>query len=119
MNGNEEAVSLWKAGIDDEAEFVVSALSHFEVERLGLKGKLKEAGAILDAINGVTSVAWLDHEILSQAAGLSHGLGIPAMDSLILATLLFNGCTEIYTTDAHLEAYQSNKVSVRNLRNSK
>ena len=118
MNGNEIAVNLWKSGIDDEVEFVVSALSLFEVKRLGFKGKLSEADAVLDAINGVTLVVWLDHDMLSQAAGLSHGLGIPAMDSLILACLIFNGCTEIYTTDSHFEAYQSNKISVKNLRKS-
>jgi predicted nucleic acid-binding protein len=116
MDGNEEAISLWKSGLDDEVEFAVSALSLFEIERLGLKGKLKESDAVLDAINGVTSVVWLDSEIFSRAAGLSHGLGIPAMDSLILTSLITNGCTEIYTTDSHLQAYQSNKVIVRNLR---
>jgi predicted nucleic acid-binding protein len=116
MNGNEEVISLWKSGLDDEVEFAVSALSLFEIERLGLKGKLKRSDAVLDAINGVTSVVWLDSEILSRAAGLSHGLGIPAMDSLILSSLITNGCTEIYTTDSHLQAYQSNKVMIRNLR---
>jgi predicted nucleic acid-binding protein len=116
MNGNEEAISSWKSCLDDEVDFAVSALSLFEIERLGLKGKLKESDAILDAINGVTSVVWLDGEILSRAAGLSHGLGIPAMDSLILTSLITNGCTEIYTTDSHLQAYQSNKVMVRKLR---
>jgi predicted nucleic acid-binding protein len=115
MSGNEEAISLWKSCLDDEVEFTVSALSLFEIERLGLKGKLKESDAVLEAINGVTSVVWLDGEILSRAAGLSHGLGIPAMDSLILASLIANGCAEIYTTDGHLQAYQSNKVKVRNL----
>ena len=118
MNGNEKAINLWKLGIDDEVEFVVSALSLFEVERLGQKGKLKEADAIRDAINAVTFVVWLNQEILSQGAGLSHGLGIPAMDSLILASLLSQGCDEIYTTDSHLEMYRSNKVSVLNLRKS-
>jgi predicted nucleic acid-binding protein len=118
MNGNEMAVNLWSVGIDDEVEFVVSALTLFEVERLGLRGTLSEADAVLDAINGVTQVVWLDHDILSQAARLSRGLGIPAMDSLILASLVSNGCTEIYTTDSHLGAYRSKKVSVRNLRKS-
>lgn len=38
------------------------------------------------------------------------------MDSLILASLVSTDCTEIYTTDSHLEAYQSKKVMVKNLR---
>ncbi len=117
MNGNEEAVSLWKSCLNDEVELVVSSLTLFEIERLGLKGKLRDSEAILDAIDSVTLVVWLEPDMLSLAARFSHGLGIPAMDSLILASLVSNDCTDIYTTDTHLEAYQSNKVRVRNLRN--
>jgi predicted nucleic acid-binding protein len=116
INGNEEAVNLWKSCLDDEVELVVSSLTLFEIERLGLKGKLKDSETILDAIDSVTLVVWLELDMLSLAARFSHGLGIPAMDSLILACLVSNDCTKIYTTDSHLEAYQSNKVRVRNLR---
>jgi predicted nucleic acid-binding protein len=116
MNGNDEAVRLWKSCLDDEVELVVSSLTLFEIERLGLKGKLNNSDAILDAIESVTQVVWLDRDTLSLAARLSHGLEMPAMDSLILACLASNDCTEIYTTDAHLEAYQSNEVTVKNLR---
>jgi predicted nucleic acid-binding protein len=116
LNGNEEAVSLWKSGLDDEVELVVSSLTLFEIERLGLKGKLRGIDTILDAIQGVTSVVWLDLGILSLAARLSHGLGVPAVDSLILASLVSWDAREIWTTDAHFEAYQSKKVLVRNLR---
>jgi len=116
MNGNDEAIRLWKSCLDEEVELVVSSLTLFEIERLGLKGRLRDADAILDAIHSVTLVAWLDRDMLSVAARLSHGLGIPAMDSLILVCLISNNCTEIYTTDAHLEAYQNNRVRVINLR---
>lgn len=116
VNGNYEATKLWEACLDDQVDFAVSALSLFEVERLGLKGKLKNVEAVLNAINDVTSVVWLDQETLSSAARLSHGLGIPAVDSLILASLISVECSEIYTTDSHLEAYHNDKVTVRNLR---
>ena len=116
LNGNNEVTRLWESCIDDQVDFAVSALSLFEVERLGLKGKLKNVEAVLNAINDVTSVVWLDQEILSKAARLSHGLGIPTVDSLILASLVSADCSEIYTTDSHLEAYHNNKVRVRNLR---
>jgi predicted nucleic acid-binding protein len=117
MNGNEEAVSLWKSCLNDEVDLAVSSLTLFEIERLGLKGKLKDTGAILDAIDSVTLVVWPDREVLSLAARISHGLGIPAMDSLILASLVSSNCAEICTTDSHLEMYQSSEVRVRNLRN--
>ncbi len=116
LNGNTEAIILWESCIDDRVDFAVSALSLFEVERLGLKGKLKNFEAVLDAINDVTFVVWLDQEILSKAARLAHGSGIPAVDSLILASLISADCCDIYTTDSHFEAYHNNKVTVRNLR---
>jgi predicted nucleic acid-binding protein len=91
--------------MDDQVDLAVSALSLFEVERLGLQGKLKNVEAVLNAINDVTSVVRLDQEMLSEAARLSHGLGIPAVDSLILASLVSVDCSEIYTTGSHIEAY--------------
>ena len=116
VNGNNEATRLWKSCLDDQVDFAVSALSLFEVERLGLKGKWSNVEAVLNAMNDVTFVVWPDQEILSKAARLSHGLGIPAVDSLILASLVSIDCSEIYTTDSHLEAYHNNEVAVRNLR---
>jgi len=114
--GNKEATELWKSGLNDEVHLAVSCLSLFEIERLGLKGVIQSADVIQESINGMCELVWLDQEVLSQGARLSHGLGIPAIDSLILASLLSYNCSEIFTTDSHLEAYQSNRVTVRNLR---
>ncbi len=119
VSGNEQAVSLWQSCLDDKVELVVSCLTLFEIERLGLKGKLGGIDTILDAILGVTLVVWPDREILGRAARLSHGLGIPALDSLILASLTSRDVSEIYTTDSDLEAYQSSKAMVKNLRKKK
>ncbi len=116
LNGNQDAVDLWKEGMNDEVDLVVSCLSLFEIERLGLKGAVRDASVILESIKGMCKVVWLDHELLSQGARFSHGLGVPAMDSLILASLVSSSCSEIWTTDSHFEAYQSNKTRVRNLR---
>jgi predicted nucleic acid-binding protein len=119
VSGNEQAVSLWQSCLDDRVELVVSCLTLFEIERLGLKGKLGGIDTILDAIHGVTLVVWPDREILGRAARLSQGLGIPALDSLILASLTSRDVSEIYTTDSDLEAYQSSKTMVKNLRKKK
>jgi hypothetical protein len=116
MNGNKEAVSLWKSGLDDAVEFTVSCISLFEIQHLGLKGKIRSADVILDSIDGMCQVVWLNPGVLSQGARLSHGLGMPAVASLILPSLLANGCIEIYTTDSHLEAYHGSNLTVKNLR---
>ncbi len=94
MNGRKEAISLWKSGLDEEMEFVVSSLTLFEIERLGVKGKLKDWEEVLHAIHNATLVGWLDREMLSLGSRLSHGLGMPAMDSLILASLVSHGAAK-------------------------
>ena len=116
MQGNQDTIHLWESCLDDKLELAVCSLTLFEIERLGLKDKLEHWEVVLEAIEAVALVIWLDRDSLKLAARLSHGLGIPAIDSLILACLVSHGCTDIFTTDGHLEKYQSNKVIVRNLR---
>lgn len=96
----------------------MSCLTLFEIERLGLKGKIRDFEVILESVNGLCTVVWLDREVLNKGARLSHGLGIPAVDSLILASLVCVGCTEIHTTDSHFEVYRSAAVIVKNLRST-
>ncbi len=115
LQDNQEAVEAWKAGLDDRVELVVSAISLFEIERLGLKGAIREAQALVEAIDAATLVVWPSREILGRAARLSHGNKIPAIDSIILASLLCQGATTIYTTDRHMEAYQASGVRIVNL----
>jgi predicted nucleic acid-binding protein len=116
LKGNRVAVEVWKTGINNDADLAVSCLSLFEIERLGLKGQLRNSEVVIESVMGMCDVVWLSSEALSHGARLSHGLGVPALDALILASLLSLDCTEILTTDSDLEAYQSNKVRVRNLR---
>ncbi|GLV49271.1 hypothetical protein TJA_23720 [Thermus sp. LT1-2-5] len=90
------------------AEGVASGLSLIELLRLALKGALpkKDVNLLLQAIPAVCRVVWPDGRIGERAARLSHGLSLPLVDALILATALEAGARVLYTTDAHLEAYQ-------------
>ena len=54
--------------------------------------------------------------MLSSAAGLSHGLGIPAVDALILAGFIQEKAGTIYTTYSHLKAYNKKGMKIINLR---
>jgi len=118
MNSRQEAVNLWKSALEDEVDLVVSALTLFEIERLGLKGKLRDWEAVVHAIENVTIVATLERETMSLGARLSHGLGMPAIDSLILASLISHAVDEIWTTDSHFEAYHSKNVAIKNLQST-
>jgi predicted nucleic acid-binding protein len=58
-------------------------------------------------------IAWFDNiEIHDVDAGLSHGLGIPAVVSLILAGFVSSGSEIIYTTDSHMGKYVRKGVQV-------
>ena len=46
---------------------------------------------------------------------LSHGLGIPAVDALILAGFLVLNVNTIYTTDSHLELFHKKGIKILKL----
>jgi predicted nucleic acid-binding protein len=114
LQGDQRTVTLFEQ-MDDTADLCVSCLTIFELKRLSLKGVLvpEVVSSLIDHILSLCHIAWIDNlEIHDVAAGLSHGLGIPAVDSLILAGFLLNGSETIYTTDAHLEKYIKKGVRV-------
>jgi len=116
LRGNREAVSVWKSLVAGEAEGVVSCLTLFELERLGLKKAINGAATLLEAIPAVCKVCWLQEpETLTRAAALSHGLGISAVDSLVLAGFLASMVQTVYTTSRRLEAYKKKGVNLVNL----
>lgn len=114
LENNKEAVKLWKEIMEGE-EATVSCLTLYELKRLSLKGMIdiKALEIIFSAVSSLCRIVWLNEEdILLMGANLSHGLGIPSIDALILAGLLKSGATTIYTTDSHLQTYKKNGFTV-------
>jgi predicted nucleic acid-binding protein len=114
LENNKEAVRAWKEIMEGE-EAAVSCLTLYELKRLSLKGMIdiKALEIIFSAVSSLCRIVWLnEQDILLMGANLSHGLGIPSVDALILAGLLKSGATTIYTTDSHLQAYQKKEVAV-------
>ena len=108
LEGHEEAGALWRALAEGEGEGVVSGLSLVGLLRLGLKGALakEDAELLLQAIPAVCRVVWPDWTTGERAARLSHGLYLPLVDALVLATALEAGARELWTTDADLGRYE-------------
>lgn len=118
LEGQEMAIQAWKKLIEGDEEAVCSALTLFELERLTLKGKISQEGnaTLQEAISGVCKIFWLnDKEIMYTAARMSHGLGMPAVDSIILAGFIREGSRRIYTTDGHFKVYKKKGVEIINL----
>jgi len=100
---------------DDDIDLCASCLTIFELKRLSLRGAVEEKAVdeLIDNITTLAHICWLDDvEIHKTAASLSHGLGIPAIDSLILAGFILNDSEIIYTTDSHIEKYVKKGVQV-------
>ena len=114
LENKKEAVRIWQ-GIVEGEESSVSCLTIFELKRLSMKKAIDEetTGLIIDAILSICKVAWIDgKEILLMGANLSHGLGIPAVDALILTGFLVLNVDTIYTTDSHLAGFRKKEVKV-------
>jgi predicted nucleic acid-binding protein len=111
---NSKSLKIWQ-GIVDGDDSVVSCMTLFELKRLSLKGSLDadDLDHLIEAIMSICKVIWLDNlEISNLAANISHGTGIPAIDSLIIAGFILSNVKIIYTTDSHLKLYQSKKMQI-------
>jgi predicted nucleic acid-binding protein len=118
LKGNDQAVEKWKSFVDGETDAVVCSLTIYELKRLALKGGLAIAAVQLtiEAIMAVCQVVWInDCDMLDAAARLAHGNDIPAVDALILASLLQAGAHTIYSTDIHLQSFKRKGITIVNL----
>jgi hypothetical protein len=115
LEGNEEAVSVWKSIMEGDRQAVVCALTFFELKRLSLQGRIKKDATqkLIEAIEVLCRIVWLDNiDLLIQSASLSHGTGIPTVDSIIVMSLVSLRAVHIYTTDSHLQAYKNKAVKI-------
>ena len=114
LKGHPEAGRIWTAIMDGE-EAAVSCMTLYELARFARKGSIDidAEKALREAILALCLVCWLDREeILLAAANLSQGVGLHAIDSLILAGLLAVNATAIYTTDGDFEVYKKKGVKI-------
>jgi predicted nucleic acid-binding protein len=117
LESHPEAVRIWQSLMDGE-DSATSCLTLFELRRLAMAGKVQSeaADAVIEALLGISRIAWLDQaDLMERAASLSHGLRLPAMDALILTGLLAAGATDIYTTDRHLTIFKKKGVRIHRL----
>lgn len=114
LQGHREATEIWSRVMEGE-DATVSCLTLFELARLARRGAIatEAEGALREGISALCYLSWLDNQgNLLSGANLSHGLGIPAVDALILAAFLSTQATVIYTTDTHFEAYKNKGVCI-------
>lgn len=114
VRANQQALDVFNEIIEGQ-DSCVSCLTLYELKRLSLRDSIPtEAGsALIEDIMSFCSVSWLNNlKVHELAAGLSHGLGIPGIDSLILAGLITSKADRIFTTDKHIMSYKQKGTSV-------
>lgn len=107
---NPVAIRIWQ-----ERETITSVIVLYELQRKLLKGEFKGWQTIISDISEAVDVMPVNREIALKASHIGHGTGMPGLDSLILSSLLVPDCTEIYTTDSHMELYKKKGVKIFNL----
>ncbi len=104
-------VEIVKAEVDIDSEIAVSVLSRFELLRISLR-----KGIPWDQIDSPlarsTALIEVTGEAADEAARISVGTGMPAIDALILAGLVLAGCRTIYTRDDHFMRYDRKGVEI-------
>jgi predicted nucleic acid-binding protein len=94
-----------------DSEIAVSVLSHFELLRISLRKGIPwdEIGGLLARSAALVEVTG---DAADEAARISFGTGMPALDALILAGLVKAGCRTIYTRDEHFTRYGRKGVEI-------
>ncbi len=100
MQKEKEAVRFWKDLSLSEIPPVVSILTIGELLYVSFRLNQPDLGKQLaENIFVAANVVPVEREVAEKAAGLKASIGIPYVDSLILATFVISRCKEIHTTD--------------------
>lgn len=93
----------------------VSCLCLYELTKLRHRGVINRntADVLLAEIPQACELLWLDTpEVITRAAGISHGNDIAMADALILASYLNAGCEAVYTVDTDFERYEGGEIDI-------
>jgi predicted nucleic acid-binding protein len=107
--GTSETQTLWRTVTERDDPAAVSSITLYELTRHGLVGRLDSefTEAILEGAGVAFTQAGVDSiDVLSRAARITHGMGLPMADALIAASLEEAGCDRVHTSDSDFEAYE-------------
>lgn len=102
------ASAVWDRFAEGVERGVVSCLTLYELEKLGLSGRINRAriGKFLEDLPEVCEIVWItESDLPRQAARIAHGTGLAMADAIILVSLLQARVEVIYTSDADFARY--------------
>lgn len=107
--GEPEVRDRWRSVTERDAPAAVSSVTLFELERHGHARRLDPE--FTDAVVERTGVAFEQAGIdpvgvLSRAARIAHGMGLPMADALVVASLEHVDCDRVHTSDSDFADYK-------------
>ena len=111
--GASQVVECWGQIAEGKNELVMSVLSINEFLVHSFKrGRTQEAERMIALLDVLDNVAFIPvtRAIAERSAGYRHGLGIPTVDSVILATFVHERCDLVLTTDAHFRLADEQQI---------
>ncbi|MCE7981904.1 MAG: type II toxin-antitoxin system VapC family toxin [Caldilinea sp. CFX5] len=113
INGQPRAVQIWQEFLEGKHQFIVSTLSIHEIfiyfYRRGTGELASQWQSLLIEFKNIVIVP-VSVDIAARSARLRHGMGLPAIDSLLLATFLHQNCELIVSTDNHFRVVAEQHV---------
>lgn len=107
-DGHPEALRILR-----EDAIITSAVTVYELQKHILKGSFTG-----DTMERSVEIVSLNAGMARKAARISHSFGIPALDSLILSSLLEAGCKKIYSADPHFDQFKEKNIKIIKLKKS-
>lgn len=107
--GNSDVQDLWRSVTERDVPAAVSSVTLFEMARHGRVGRLDPefADAVVERARVAFEQAGVDPVgVLSRAARIARGMGMPMADALIAASLEHVGCGRVHTSDGGFEEYE-------------
>jgi len=107
--GTPETQALWRTVTERDDPTAVSSITLYELSRHGLVGRLDSeftTAIVAEAGIAFTQAGVDSVDVLSRAARITHGMGLPMADALIAASLEHAGCDRVHTSDSDFEAYE-------------
>lgn len=112
-NKTPQAIELWETIRSGKNNLVLSTVSINELlvhfYRRGMRTAAENLIKIAKELKHI-SIVPVSLSIAELSAGYRHGLGLPTIDSIILATFVSRKCKSIYTSDSHFQIVKEKKI---------
>jgi predicted nucleic acid-binding protein len=111
--GEGSALARWKEVVEGQVDLVISVITINELlVHFYKRGKAESAEELLALMRALGNIRFwsVTEEIAERSAGYRYGLGIPTIDSLILATFVSAECDLVLSSDEHFRKAAEQKI---------